>query len=332
MARSTVRIWQLPDATDDGPRRCPSIGLERHRSGHHRLMEATRAVVPSAARPWLIVSMAAAALALAGSAIALVAQELYAELTPAFRAQALAQDIVNLLVVSPAMLLLAVLAMRGSASAYVLWLGTLLFTSYNYLIYTVAIPFDALFLLWVAVLGLALFALLGGAACIDRSEILVAYRDARAARVAAWALILIALLFGALWLSEDVPAIGSGTAPPSLIEQGIITNPVHVLDLAFFLPATVLIGALWLRGSARAGAMAPAFLAFLLLTGLPIIVTPVVQTVRGESAAWPVVLPIGIVTIVVLALLRWLLVSTTSTAKPDGPSPPVVGREDRGRR
>jgi hypothetical protein len=275
-------------------------------------MDRTIVSVPSAARPLLLLSIVGATLALVGSAIALIAQQLYAQLTPAFLAQALAQDLVNLLFVSPAMIALAVLALRGSARAYPLWLGALLFTTYNYLIYTVAIPFGALFLLWVAVLGLALFALLGGSACIDRDEFLVGYRDARVGRVAGWALIVIALLFGVLWLSEDVPAILSRTTPQSLTDLGVITNPVHVLDLAFFLPATLLIGALWLRGSSRAGTIAPAFLFFLLLTGLPIMVTPVVQTVRGESAAWAVVVPIGIVTIVVVALLRWLLASMTS--------------------
>jgi hypothetical protein len=276
-------------------------------------VERTIPTVPHAARSWLLLSVVAAALAMAGSATTLAAQQLYDELTPAFLSQALAQDLVNVLFVSPAIVVLAALALRGSARAYLLWLGALLFTAYNYVIYVVGIPFGPLFLLWVAVLGLALFALLGGAACIDRAELLVGYRNARATRISGWALIVVALLFGMLWLSEDVPAIVGGTTPQSLVDQGMITNPVHVLDLAFFLPAVLLVGTLWLRGSVRAGTIAPAFLVLLLLTGLPIIVTPMVQAVRGETAAWSVVGPIGIVTIIVLALIGWLLGSMTST-------------------
>jgi hypothetical protein len=265
--------------------------------------------VPPAARPWLLLSIVAAALAFVGSATTLAAQGLYDDLTSAFLPQALAQDLVNLLLVSPGIVVLALLALRGSPRAFLVWLGALLFTVYNYVIYAVAIPFGPLFLVWVAVLGLSLFALLGGAACIDRAEMLVRYRDARAPRAAAWALIVVALLFGMLWLSEDVPALLDGTTPRTLAEQGVITNPVHVLDLAFFLPAVLLVAALWLRGSVRAGTIAPAFLAFLLLTGLPIIATPMVQAARGEAAAWGVVVPIGIVTVVVLSLLAWLLAS-----------------------
>jgi len=259
-----------------------------------------------AARAWLVVSVAAAMLALAGSVVALTSQHVYDRLTVSFLAQALAQDVVNLVIVSPALVLLAILALRGSSRAYPLWLGALLFTTYNYVIYTVAIPFGDLFLVWVAVLGLTLFALLGGAAVVDRGEFLVAYRDGRAARASGWALVVIALLFGLLWLSEDVPAILSGTAPPTLAQLALVTNPVHVLDLAFFLPATVLVAVAWLRGSRRAATFGPAFLAFVLFTGLPILVTPLVQVARGDESEWAAAVPVGTITLVVLGLLVWL--------------------------
>jgi hypothetical protein len=260
----------------------------------------------STARPWLVLSIAAAVVAVVGSVVALAGQQVYDRLTDSFLAQALAQDLVNLVVISPAMALLGFLALRGSARVYPLWLGTLLFTAYNYVIYTVAIPFGDLFLVWVAVLGLALFALLGGASAVDRGELVVAARDGRAARAGAWALIVVALLFGLLWLSEDVPALLSGETPSSLTDLGLTSNPVHVLDLAFFLPATVLVGAAWLRGSPRAATFGPAFLCFLLLTGLPILATPLVQAARGTEAAWAAAIPVGTITLVTLALLVWL--------------------------
>src|ERR1035437_9492567 len=292
-----------------GRHRAPDRSSEAQRPSARQRDPMTRTIAtsPPTARPWLLLSILTAALARAGSASTLLSQQLYDDLTPAFLPQALAQDLVNLLVVSPAMIILAVLALRGSSRAYLLWLGTLLFTTYNYVIYSVGIPFGPLFLLWVGVLGMSIFALLGGIACIDRDELLVTYRSARAAKVSGWALIVVALMFGALWLSEDVPALLNGTTPQSLVDQGMITNPVHVLDLGFFLPAVLVIGALWLRRNLRAATVAPSFLVFLFLTGLPILVTPIVQSVRGETAAWGVVVPIGTVTIVVALLLAWLL-------------------------
>ncbi len=77
---------------------------------------------------WLWLSIAAALLAIAGNIVALSVSSIYASLTPAFWPQALAQDIADLGIVAPAWLILAVLALRGSLRAYLLWLGVLIFT------------------------------------------------------------------------------------------------------------------------------------------------------------------------------------------------------------
>jgi hypothetical protein len=99
----------------------------------------------------------------------------------------------------------------------------------------------------------------------------------------------------------------SGNTPQSVIDMGLPTNPVHILDLAFFLPAVILTGVLLLKRKPLAYTLAPSFIVFLLLTGVPILLTPIVQVVRGQSASWSVVVPIGTLTLVLLGLLLWLL-------------------------
>ncbi|MEP7228514.1 MAG: hypothetical protein ABI785_14205 [Gemmatimonadales bacterium] len=259
---------------------------------------------------WL--SIAAALLAITASLIALSVESVYAGLTPTFLPQALAQDIANLAVVSPMWLLLAVLALRGSIRAYLLWLGVLTFTVYNYVIYTFSIPFGPLFLVWVAVLGMCLFSLIGGVSAIDHQAVASAFTNRRAILVVAWVLIGTAFLFGWLWLSEDVPALLSGTRPQSLSDMALPTNPVHVLDLGFFIPAVIITGVLLIKRKPLGHTLAPSFLVFLILTGIPIMLTPVVQAARGETAAWGVVVPIGTLTVLLLGLLVWLL----STMRP----------------
>ena len=264
---------------------------------------------------WLWLSIAAAVLAVTGSVIALSVDSIYAGLTPAFLPQALAQDIANLIVVSPAWLVLAILALRDSLRAYLLWLGVLIFTVYNYVIYTFSVPFGPLFLLWVAVFGLSIFSLIGGITAVDHKVVASSFMSRRAILVAAWFLIVTAVLFGLLWLSEDVPALLSAATPSSLIEMALPTNPVHILDLGFFLPAVIITGVLLIKRKPLAYTIAPSFIVFLILTGIPILLTPGVQTARGESAAWGVVLPIGTLTVVLLGLLVWLL-STIRTPEP----------------
>jgi hypothetical protein len=258
---------------------------------------------------WLWLSLAAVLLAVIGNIIALSTPSIYAGLTPVFLPQALAQDIANLAVVTPAWLILAALALRGSLRAYLLWLGVLMFTVYNYVIYTFSIPFGPLFLLWVAVLGLSLFSLIGGVAAVDHVAVAACFTSRRAVTVTAWVLLLTAVLFGFLWLSEDVPALLAGTPPQSVIDMALPTNPVHILDLGFFLPAVIATAVLLLKRKPIAYTLAPSFIVFLVLTGIPILLTPVVQTARGETAAWGVVVPIGILTVILLGLLAWLLSS-----------------------
>ena len=145
---------------------------------------------------WLWLSIAAALLAIAGSIVALAVKSIYAGLTPIFLPQALAQDIANLALVAPLWLLLAALALRGSLRAYLLWLGVLTFTVYNYVIYTFSIPFGPLFLLWVAVFGMSIYALIGGIATVDHQAVKSAFTSRRATLVTAWVLIITAVLFG----------------------------------------------------------------------------------------------------------------------------------------
>jgi len=80
--------------------------------------------------------------------------------SPCLSPQALAQDIANLGIASPAMLILRRWHCAAHCAAYLLWLGVVTSMVYNYVIYTFSIPFGLLFLLWVAVLGLCIFAVI----------------------------------------------------------------------------------------------------------------------------------------------------------------------------
>jgi hypothetical protein len=256
---------------------------------------------------WIWLSISAVVLALVGNVIGLTQAAIYAGLSPAFLPQAYAQDFVSIALISPLWLVLAFLALRRSLRAYLLWLGVLAFTVYNYVIYTFSVPFGPLFPLWVAVLGLSLYSLIGGLASLDHPAVKSAFRNQKAVLVSAWALIVVGILFAFLWLSEDIPALLGGFSPRSVVDMNLPTNPVHVLDLAFFLPAVFITSAFLLRHKPLGYSLAPAFLVFLILTGLPILATPLAQTMLGLPPSWGVVIPIGILILLMLALLAWLI-------------------------
>ena len=267
-------------------------------------------------RAWLKLSFVAAALALGGSVVGLSVDRIYGGLTPAFLPQALAQDIANLLIATPALVISAILALRGSIRALMVWLGVLAFTVYNYVIYVFSIPFGALYPVWAAVLGLSLFALIGGATSLDSDAIAARFRSARAVRVAAWVTLVVAGLFVLIWLSEDVPALLTATTPKTAVEMDLPTNPVHALDYVFFLPAAIVCGIRLLKRRAFAYPAIVALLVFMVLTCMPILIMPFVQAVRGETAVWALLAPIGVLALVTTASVAWLLVTVREATMP----------------
>lgn len=196
---------------------------------------------------WFWLSVAAALLSAAGIVLGLVAADsVYGKETAALADAATAQDIVGVLLVAPLLVVLGARAARGSLRAYLGWSGCVAFSVYNYAICAFSVQFGALFLLWVAVLGLSTVALAGGLSALGTGSATARF-GARSMPVAGWFLIAIGALFALLWLSEIVPDLLAGAPSRSASEWRVPTSPVHILDLAFFLPAAITSGALLLR-------------------------------------------------------------------------------------
>jgi hypothetical protein len=239
----------------------------------------------------------------------LAADRIYNQETSVLFDQATAQDVVTLLPVAPLLAFLAVSARRGSLSAFLCLPGLPAFTVYNYAIYAFSIHFGPLLLVWVAILGLSIFALVGALATADMPAIKQRFAG-RAMPRPAWLLIVVAVLFLLLWLSEIVPSLLAGDPSRSARDWNVPTNPVHVLDLAFFLPAAVTSGILLLRRRPLGYATAAGQLVWIALTCVPILITPLVANARGHAPGWAVTLPIGVLLLATLAVLGRLLQHT----------------------
>lgn len=139
----------------------------------------------------------------------------------------------------------------------------------------------------------------------------------RALPLTAWLLIVLGTLFALLWLSEIVPDLIAGHTSPSASAWLVPTNPVHVLDLAIFLPAVLTTGVLLLHRKPVGYLTAPGQLVFLALTCLPILLTPLVAHARGHNPDWAVTLPIGVVLAATLVVLWRTLRRRTTTPDPE---------------
>ena len=212
--------------------------------------------------PLLWLSLPLAGLVAVAAGAGLFWPPAYARETPVWAAEGQGGDAVNLLVIVPILLVSALLAHRGSVSARLVWMGTLIFLLYNFIVYAIAVHFNSLFLVYCGVLGFSFYALVGSLPSLSPSEIASSYGARAPVKTMAAALFLIAFVFAAQWLREIIPALLSGHAPKSVTDAGLLTSPVHVLDLAIVLPGFVITAIMLLRRKAVAFILAPALMVF----------------------------------------------------------------------
>jgi hypothetical protein len=124
--------------------------------------------------------------------------------------------------------------------------------------------------------------------------------------------IIVSGLFYFLWLSEIIPSILNNTVPASLIEVGLPTNPVHVLDLSFVLPGIFVTGLLVLNKNPIGITLAPVVLAFFILMDITI-GSIVIMTIRGGGGGtFSIAIVMAILAVFSLALLTWYFRITES--------------------
>jgi hypothetical protein len=163
-----------------------------------------------------------------------------------------------------------------------------------------------LFLLDVAVLGLSAWSLLGGLVALDTEELKRRFQPSAPTRAAAVTVIVIAAVFLLLWLSIEVPAAVAGEPADELADVGLFTNPVHVLDLALFLPAALVAGSMLLRKRPLGYALVPLVLTTMVAISTGLLALTLVAAHRGldwSPAVLVVNIVIGAVEAIVLARL-----------------------------
>lgn len=242
----------------------------------------------------VLASSGIAVLVTFASLLGLLAAWPYQQETENWILQARGQDLGNLLAV--VVLVGSAVRMRaGSLRARHLWLGTLAYLLYAYLVYGFAVHFSRLFLVYVAILGLVVYTMVAG---VSENVRPATYSRGAARTFAAWVLIVIGALFALLWLSELIPATVSGQAPASLETAGLIVNPIHVIDLSVVLPGMIVIGVLARRGAATGLQLTLPALAFSVLMGSSIIAAMVLIVGGGDTSG---IVPMVMVSMVVAA-------------------------------
>jgi hypothetical protein len=239
----------------------------------------------------------------------------YARETPYSRAGGVASDLVDLVLVVPVLLISGILAYRGSTPARLVWLGTQGYLFYNFVIYAFGVHFNALFLVYLATLGLCFYATAFSVPFIPLEPIAQAYGPRAPRKTIAILLLVLALSTAAFDLLEDIPAILAGKVPQSAILGNAPVNFVHVLDLAFLLPALFITAILLLRRKAAGYALAPVLLTLLAIMSVELAVIMAVLGRAGFGLSFPMIISFAVLG-VVCATLLWFYFASIERANP----------------
>jgi hypothetical protein len=167
-------------------------------------------------------------------------------------------DLVSLAVALPVLAGSLWLARRGSRRALLVWLGALVAIAYTYL-YTFAIAWNRLFLVYVALLSLSLFTLARALVAVDANELAGRFGDRTPVRSVSAFLWLIGGMLGLMELAQVMPALIAGQVPDVVLKTGHPTGVIYILDLGLVVPLMLLAGH-WLRQRRPVGYIAAAIL------------------------------------------------------------------------
>jgi hypothetical protein len=252
----------------------------------------------------LVLSVLLIPLCIVATAVGLFVPGFYRDV-PNWVLQEHAQDLVTLVAAIPLLAISLALARRGSIRGYLLWLGTIGYLTYSYAIYAFDVSFNALFLGYVAILGLSIYSLILGLTAVNPRTVAQSFGERTPARLIGWFLIVVCALVGLLWLADDVPAVVGGSLPASMAGTGLMTNPIHVLDLGIVLPGGILIGFFLARRRPLGYVLGGYFLVKFAMLGLGIQAINLFTLMAHEPIDVVPTIIFGVITVISI-VLTWL--------------------------
>lgn len=244
-------------------------------------------------------------LAVVAAAAGLFAANLYRD-APFWVEQARATDIATLFFAVPILVAGLLAARRGSSIGRLAAIAGLFYLVYNYAIFAFSVAMNPLSLVYIVILGLTVWSLFLSLSETDLGGAARALGDRIHRRASATALIVVAGLFGMMWLGQIATMATSGVLPPDLVRTGLPTNPVYALDLALFLPLCVVSAIGLLRRSSLAVFAFP-MLIWLFLTSVGVFAAFVISAQGGSDFATAPAVIVGGVGVVTATLAGLVL-------------------------
>jgi hypothetical protein len=198
-------------------------------------------------------------------------------------AQGMGQDIVDLFLVVPLLIISLIFMYKEKRAAFFLYSGTVFYILYSFFIYAFGVHFNNLFLLYCATLGLSLYAFIIINIKLSAMNIRDWFSDKMPVRSIGIFMIIVSVMFYMLWLKSIIPAIMTNTVPKDVSDYGLLVNPVHVLDLAIALPGLIIIAILFMKKHTIGFMFAPVVLIFVLILTVALIGMVILMKIKNIS-------------------------------------------------
>jgi len=218
----------------------------------------------------LSLSIPLALLVIFSSLVGLLVPDMYSKETQNWIIQSTGQDAIDLILITPVLLITSILAFRKSKAGFLLWGGTVFYLIYTFVIYCFSLHFNNLFVVYCITLGLSFYSFIYFLYLNLTEPIDAWFNDRIPRKTTGVYFIIIAFLFYFIWLSSIIPAQLASDIPKELADTGLYTNPVHVLDLSVLLPGSFLIGLFLLKKKNMGYPFAIVMLVFFILMDITI--------------------------------------------------------------
>ncbi|MBI5031961.1 MAG: hypothetical protein HZB51_15630 [Chloroflexi bacterium] len=183
-----------------------------------------------------------------GETVTIQGHGLYQYETVSIATQAIAQDVVTLLIGIPLLVISMILFRKGSLRGKLLLSGTLAYFLYTYASFAFGAAYNILFLVYVSLFSLSLFAFIFALMQIDISTLPKHFSSGLPRRTIAIFLFVVGSFLLLAWLGRIVPALLANQPPLGL--ESYTTLIIQALDLGLVMPIAFLSGILLWKKSA----------------------------------------------------------------------------------
>jgi hypothetical protein len=151
---------------------------------------------------------------------------------PAGLAGLVGQDFVTLVLGLPLLLASMWLTARGSTRSLLVWTGTLFYFAYMYYFWVIG-GFNALFLIYIAIVSASLFGLLSLLFAIDPEALRARFSAKTPIRPVSGFFLVVSLLFALMWGGMILSSVAAGTQPDQVLREVVIIDLTVMLPLLF---------------------------------------------------------------------------------------------------